>query len=162
MLELFRPEWTGRLHHSQLRTVVADFDALVLSNPLSLRYLTGFDGTSGLLLHGGDRIALLVDGRYEGLVRAAQAGGRMAGVELVKAVAIRSLEGAAAIDEALEERRTQDCVPTALDGIDQIDGDLAAAPEPRAGLEAVELGCIMNAEQCEQVMRLVQLKASYR
>ncbi len=40
------------------------FDAFLITNPVSRRYLSGFDGTSGALLIGGEEAFLLTDFRY--------------------------------------------------------------------------------------------------
>lgn len=41
-----------------------DLDGLLVSHPPNVRYLTGFTGSTGLLLLRGDEALLLVDGRY--------------------------------------------------------------------------------------------------
>ena len=82
MLELIRPDWTGRLQNVSLAAAGLAIDALVVSTPANLRYLTGFDGSSGLLIRTQTTSRLLVDGRYEGAVRTAQASGRVAEAEV--------------------------------------------------------------------------------
>ncbi len=42
----------------------AGLDALLVSAPSDVRYLTGFTGSDGALLAGPDWLVLLVDGRY--------------------------------------------------------------------------------------------------
>jgi Xaa-Pro aminopeptidase len=46
------------------RLADAGLDALAVSHPANIRYLTGFSGTAGLLLIGGQRTVLLTDPRY--------------------------------------------------------------------------------------------------
>lgn len=52
---------------AQVRTSLTDLDlsALLVSHPANIRYLTGFSGSSGVLLLGLDRNVFLTDGRYE-------------------------------------------------------------------------------------------------
>jgi Xaa-Pro aminopeptidase len=58
------PSYTDRL--ARLRAAFPDhgIDALLVTHPPNLRYLTGFDGSMGALLVLRDSCALLVDGRY--------------------------------------------------------------------------------------------------
>jgi Xaa-Pro aminopeptidase len=82
MLELIRPEWSGRLQQIPLDSRGSALDAFVVSTPRNLRYLTGFDGTAGLLVHTRRETRLLVDGRYEAAARGAQRAGRLADVAI--------------------------------------------------------------------------------
>jgi Xaa-Pro aminopeptidase len=43
----------------------AGCDALLVTNPTNIRYLTGFTGSAGLLLVTGDGLVLATDGRYK-------------------------------------------------------------------------------------------------
>lgn len=61
----------GRLSEEEL-------DALVVSYPPNLRYLTGFTGSAGLLVVDGERALLLVDSRYGEQARAEAGGGVVA------------------------------------------------------------------------------------
>ena len=60
----------------------AGLDALVVSDPTNVRYLTGFDGSAGLLLLSIGDVRLLVDGRYQAVVRDGVARGELAAVRL--------------------------------------------------------------------------------
>lgn len=75
-----RPDWTGRLGSITSAVVDRALDALVVSNLVNIRYLTGFPGSAGLLLVGRRSTVLVVDGRYAGPVRSAIAQGEVAGV----------------------------------------------------------------------------------
>src|SRR6188508_1777381 len=76
-----RPDWSGRLRRVW-RTPPADVSALVVSSPANIKYLTGFDGSAGLLLTSPDRTWLLVDGRYDRSARLSRAAGQLADVEI--------------------------------------------------------------------------------
>src|SRR5262249_61559751 len=84
MSDAARPDWSGRFravrqicHHDRL-------DALVVSTPANLRYLTGFAGSAGLLVLTADEAWLVVDGRYAGAVGEAIAAGDLAPVRMEK------------------------------------------------------------------------------
>jgi len=76
-----RPDWSGRLRRLW-RTPPADVSALVVSSPANIKYLTGFDGSAGLVVTSPDRTWLLVDGRYDQSARQARATGQQADVEI--------------------------------------------------------------------------------
>ena len=76
-----RPDWSGRLRRVW-RTPPADVSALVVSSPANIKYLSGFDGSAGLLLTSPDRTWLLVDGRYDRSARLSRAAGQLADVEI--------------------------------------------------------------------------------
>lgn len=82
MTSPFRPDWTGR--QARLRTLVTSMhlDALVVTTPLNVTYLTGFTGSSGLLVVFPERVVFVTDGRYDLVVRRATAEGRMAAMDL--------------------------------------------------------------------------------
>ena len=61
---------------------------MVVSSPINIRYLTGFTGSSGLLIAASSGNALVTDGRYDTAVREAVAAGEMASVN-VERVEIR-------------------------------------------------------------------------
>ncbi len=58
------PEVDGRLDRLRAGFEVAGVDALVVTNPTNIRYLTGFTGSAGELLVGADAALLVTDGRY--------------------------------------------------------------------------------------------------
>jgi len=71
-----RPDWSGRLDHVRTRMATGQLDALVVSARPNLTYLTGFDGSAGLLLVTGETSYLLLDGRYQAVAtEAVEAGG---------------------------------------------------------------------------------------
>jgi Xaa-Pro aminopeptidase len=59
-----RPDRAGRLRTLQHSLLPHSIDALVVSAPHNITYLTGFAGTAGLLLVAPQQLALIVDGRY--------------------------------------------------------------------------------------------------
>lgn len=65
MTEGARLDWSGRLHSLQSSLAANGLDALVVSAPLNLAYLTGFTGSAGLLLLTPSQRFLIIDGRYE-------------------------------------------------------------------------------------------------
>jgi Xaa-Pro aminopeptidase len=77
-----RPDWSGRLGELGNTVSALALDALVVSAPANLRYLTGFAGSSGLLVVGRGVAMLLVDGRYERPARSAIAAGEVARVDV--------------------------------------------------------------------------------
>jgi Xaa-Pro aminopeptidase len=74
--------WTRRIESVQTARHAAGLDALVVSDPTNIRYLTGFDGSAGLLLLSIGDVRLLVDGRYQAVVRDGVARGELAAVRL--------------------------------------------------------------------------------
>tara|TARA_Y100000310_G_scaffold279369_1_gene298442 strand:- start:1317 stop:2405 length:1089 start_codon:yes stop_codon:yes gene_type:complete len=58
------PEVAGRLDRLRAGFDVGGVDALVVTNPTNIRYLTGFTGSAGELLVGADAALLVTDGRY--------------------------------------------------------------------------------------------------
>jgi len=54
----------ARLGRVQEAVERAEVDALVVSTPANIRYLTGFTGSAGTVLVGGGRALLTTDGRY--------------------------------------------------------------------------------------------------
>ncbi len=83
MSSALRPDWSGRLRGVQSRASALELDALVISNPRNIQYLTGLAASAGLLLVRGDGLQLLVDGRYTLAVRQEQASGRVTACEVV-------------------------------------------------------------------------------
>jgi Xaa-Pro aminopeptidase len=58
------PDWTGRLAHLREYVRTHELDAFVVSTSLNIAYLTGFHGSSGLLVVTRSDNFLIVDGRY--------------------------------------------------------------------------------------------------
>ncbi len=76
-----RPSWAARLDRLR-RGLGPGLDLVVISSAVNIAYLTGFSGSAGLLVCGRDETWLLADGRYEGLLQAAGAEGRLGPVSL--------------------------------------------------------------------------------
>lgn len=77
------PDWSGRL--SRVWGAVAPTArALVVSTPVNIKYLTGFDGSAGLLVVTAEESWLLLDGRYEQAAAGARAEGRLAPVNITR------------------------------------------------------------------------------
>jgi Xaa-Pro aminopeptidase len=76
----FGPDWAGREYRVRALLPSLSVDALVVSTPVNIRYLTGFSGSAGLLVISGDASTLIVDGRYQLSVRQGVATGAIAGV----------------------------------------------------------------------------------
>jgi len=72
-----QPDWLGRLERTRQDLADWKLPALVVSTPHNITYLSGFRGTSGLLVVTPERLVLVVDGRYAGAARAAVAAGRL-------------------------------------------------------------------------------------
>ena len=84
MSDAARPDWAGRFRALRLAFKHDRLDALVVSAPANLRYLTGFAGSAGLLVLTQDGAWLLVDGRYTGAVTDGLAAGELASVRVEK------------------------------------------------------------------------------
>lgn len=71
---------------SRLRARLAAIDAgaLVVTNLSNIRYLTGFAGSAGAVVISAAGCSLLVDGRYEEVVRSGQTAGTIAPVAVVR------------------------------------------------------------------------------
>jgi Xaa-Pro aminopeptidase len=80
MTDVSRPDWTGRLQRVQSSLALAGVDALVVSTPVNLAYLTGFTGSAGLLVLTARSRYLVLDGRYEAAARANVVAGRLADI----------------------------------------------------------------------------------
>lgn len=90
------PDWPGRLAGVAGDLSARALDALVVSAPANIRYLTGFAGSSGLLIVAPGDAWLLLDGRYHAAAGLARDAGRLAPVRLeavagtfVEALAVR-------------------------------------------------------------------------
>ena len=68
----------GRIDRLRAALELVPVDAVLITDPVSRRYLTGFTGSAGLVLISGDAVTFVTDGRY-GEQAAAQL--RSAGVE---------------------------------------------------------------------------------
>ncbi len=75
-----RPDWSGRLARLQTSLADQDLDALVISQPRNLTYLTGFSGSAGLLVVTPADRFLILDGRYALGAREEQSAGRTAAI----------------------------------------------------------------------------------
>jgi Xaa-Pro aminopeptidase len=75
MSERARPEWTRRVQATLLSLRARDLDALVVSNPQNVRYLSGFTGSTGWLVVSPAGTRFLTDGRYTAFVRQRMASG---------------------------------------------------------------------------------------
>jgi Xaa-Pro aminopeptidase len=73
---------------ARTRARLTDADAFIITSRFNCRYLTGFTGSAGVLIMarapGGRDDRLLVDGRYEVAVRAAQAAGLITPVPVTR------------------------------------------------------------------------------
>jgi Xaa-Pro aminopeptidase len=78
MTSVFPAGWARRLQSLHDYCVSQKLDAIVVSNPLNIRYLTGFRGSAGLLISAPGGVRLVTDGRYDAAVRGAVAAGEMA------------------------------------------------------------------------------------
>ena len=58
-------------------STLGELDALVVSAPLNIAYLSGFAGSAGLLLVTREGLFLLVDGRYDVAARESLAAGKL-------------------------------------------------------------------------------------
>ena len=74
--------WSPRIQALRDAARAAGLSAIVVSNSVNLRYLTGFNGSSGWLVCTDGDAWLITDGRYEAIVRQELAGGTMAPVKL--------------------------------------------------------------------------------
>ena len=84
MSDAVRPDWSGRFRALRQANKHDRLDALVVSTPANLRYLTGFAGSAGLLVLTDDAGWLVVDGRYTGVVSEGIAAGELASVRMEK------------------------------------------------------------------------------
>src|SRR5262245_34966510 len=84
MSDAARPDWSGRFRALRQICKQDRLDALVVSAPANLRYLTGFAGSAGLVVVTGDEAWLVVDGRYTGAVGEAITAGELAPVRMEK------------------------------------------------------------------------------
>ncbi len=97
-------DWAARLRRVAEHCQTESFDALVVSTPVNVRYLTGFAGSAGLLVATPGHHSLLTDGRYDAFVCEAIRAGGIAPVE-VERVESRYDEALAARLARLRPRR---------------------------------------------------------
>jgi Xaa-Pro aminopeptidase len=71
MTESSRPNWARRVQAATHSLPDRQLDALVVSNPLNVRYLSGFRGSTAWLVLTADGARILTDGRYAAVVRRA-------------------------------------------------------------------------------------------
>ena len=79
-----RPDRAGRLRTIQQALAPTGLDALVVSIPQNITYLTGFVGSAGLLVVAPAEVALIVDGRYEFVARETLDGEGLAGITVAR------------------------------------------------------------------------------
>jgi len=72
------PDWASRLHQIDTYCRTRGLEAVVVSAPANLRYLTGFSGSSALLVTGPFVRIFITDGRYDESVRQQMTAGRLA------------------------------------------------------------------------------------
>ncbi len=77
-------DYLARLSRLRARLAALGADAFVVTNLNNIRYLTGFAGSAGALIVSAAGCRLLVDGRYEEVVRAGQAAGAIAPVDVIR------------------------------------------------------------------------------
>jgi Xaa-Pro aminopeptidase len=86
MTERSSPRFLPRLARAREELRSSSLDALVVTHLPNIRYLTGFNGTAGLVLLTAERCALVVDFRYATAARSTIEGGELAdAVEIVVA-----------------------------------------------------------------------------
>src|SRR5579872_5775958 len=77
MAEVARPDWARRCQALSSFLASLDLDALVVSTPANIRYLSGFTGSTAWLLVRPGEVRILTDGRYRGEVLAGLTAGRL-------------------------------------------------------------------------------------
>jgi Xaa-Pro aminopeptidase len=80
--QLAPPAYAARLFALQAYLDARQLEAIVVSAPVNITYLSGFEGTAGLLLVTRQRRFLMVDGRYEVAARTALTAGRLGPVTI--------------------------------------------------------------------------------
>jgi Xaa-Pro aminopeptidase len=76
--------FAARLARVRAHLSEAGADVFVITELNNIRYLTGFAGSAGILLVTAADSRLLIDGRYEEVVRDAQQSGSIAAMEIVR------------------------------------------------------------------------------
>jgi Xaa-Pro aminopeptidase len=83
MGDVLRPDWSGRLAKTARHRTLPPGAVLVISTPINIQYLCGFDGSLGLLVLSAEGHSLLLDGRYESATREAQSAGEIGPVRIL-------------------------------------------------------------------------------
>ena len=78
------PDWASRLSRLRDRWTTLGGDAVVISSPINLHYLTGLRASAGLLLQTRDDQAVLLDGRYTTVANERQADGQIVAIPVVE------------------------------------------------------------------------------
>lgn len=76
--------FAARLARVRARLSEAGLNAFVVTHLHNIRYLTGFNGSAGILIVTAPGGCLLIDGRYEEIVRDGQGSGAIAPIEVVR------------------------------------------------------------------------------
>jgi Xaa-Pro aminopeptidase len=97
-------DWAARLRRVAQLCQAGSCEAMVVSTPVNVRYLTGFAGSAGLLVSTATKNFLVTDGRYDAFVREAIRAGGIAPVD-VERVETRYDETLAALLARLRPRR---------------------------------------------------------
>jgi Xaa-Pro aminopeptidase len=77
MAAVARPDWARRCQALSSAFSSLDVDALVVSTPANIRYLSGFAGSTAWLLVRPTEVRILTDGRYRAEVQAGMGEGRL-------------------------------------------------------------------------------------
>jgi Xaa-Pro aminopeptidase len=94
MTESSRPNWARRVQAATHSLSDRQLDALVVSNPLNVRYLSGFRGSTAWLVLTREGARIVTDGRYAAVVRRGiDAGGDLVtmGLDVVESTYDRTL-----------------------------------------------------------------------
>jgi Xaa-Pro aminopeptidase len=76
--------YDARLSRVRARLAATGAGAFVVTDLNNIRYLTGFAGSAGALIVSATACTLLVDGRYEDVVRAGQTAGAILPIDVVR------------------------------------------------------------------------------
>lgn len=82
MGDVLRPDWSGRLAKAAQHGTIPPGAAFLISTPINIQYLSGFEGSQGLLILSPAGHTLLLDGRYEAAARESQLAGGIGPVEI--------------------------------------------------------------------------------
>src|SRR5579871_2249074 len=77
MAEGARPDWVRRCQAVSSSFAELHVDALVVSTPANIRYLSGFKGSTAWLVVRPNETRIVTDGRYRGEVQSGMAAGRL-------------------------------------------------------------------------------------
>lgn len=120
-----------RLRSLRQRLEPEDLDGLLVTHPPNVRYLSGFGGSAGILLVGGDRALLVTDARY----------GEQAEEEVAEDVEVRVVRDGlvSGLGTALEEAGTTGAGPLRL-GVEAHRLTVSRLRELEEEMEDVEWG----------------------